>query len=260
MAKPVWNPSAKDIAIIIIFSVAGTLLMAFLDAYERLYLFTQTYRLFVFDEFAVFLPSFLAMGFSLFAYRQVQKLELEVSLRKDAEVALRESEERYKLQSITDELTKLHNSRHFYEELKKEIDRDTRHGGVLSLILLDIDDFKSYNDTHGHLEGDKVLSRVGKVIRSSSRQIDLAFRYGGEEFVLILAETNLEQASIVAERIRKAFEAEAFHPNSDEEKHITTSLGISQYESGEKLQSFIKRADSAMYTAKEQGKNRVHSG
>ncbi|MEE8400142.1 MAG: GGDEF domain-containing protein [Desulfobacterales bacterium] len=260
MEKTLWTPSAKEISIVIVFAVAGTLLMAFLDAYERLYLFTQMYELSVFDDFAVFLPSFLAMGFSLFAYRQIQKLELEVGRREQAEIALRESEERYKIQSITDELTQLYNSRHFYGELKKEIDRNVRHGGALSLVLLDIDDFKSYNDTYGHLEGDAVLSRLGKVIRSTTRQIDTGFRYGGEEFTVVLAETNIEQASIVAERIRKAFEAETFFPNSDDAKHITMSLGVSEYAAGEKLESFVKRADEAMYVAKEQGKNRVHLG
>ena len=259
MDRTVLNHSAKEMLVAVLFALSVTLLMAFLDAYERLYLFTQMYQLFVFDEFAVFFPAFLAMGFSLFSYRQVQRSELEIARRTQAETDLRESEERYRQQSITDELTKLFNSRHFFDELGREIDRKARTDRPLSLILLDVDDFKSYNDTYGHLEGDKVLSRLGEVIRIFSRQIDTAFRYGGEEFTVILPETNPEEAFLVAERIRKALETEVFHPNSNEAIHITMSAGISQYETGEKMEAFVKRADNAMYMAKKQGKNRTYS-
>lgn len=250
--------SFMQLSIIIISAVTLTLIMRFLDAYERLYLFTRMYELFKIGEFAVFLPAFLAMGFLIFSYRQIQELESEITKREQAEKALRESEGKYREQSITDDLTRLYNSRYFYIKLKEEIDRVTRYRHHLSLVLLDVDDFKHYNDTYGHLEGDEVLTKLGKIIRESLRQIDSAYRFGGEEFTVILPETDANEAINVAERIRKGFEAKIFVPRPNEKAHKTISIGISQYKPEEEMSSFIKRADNAMYTAKRQGKNRIH--
>ena len=177
--------------------------------------------------------------------------------RKQAEKALLESEKRYMELSITDGLTLLYNSRHFFERLGSEIERAVRYDSFLSLILLDIDDFKQYNDTYGHPEGDKVLARLGEVIRESSRKADSAYRYGGEEFTVILPETEVESAVNVAERIRNGLESLIFSPASGEEVHKTVSIGVAQYRPHEELSSFMNRADTAMYQAKEQGKNRV---
>jgi diguanylate cyclase (GGDEF)-like protein len=231
--------------------------MSFLNAYERLFLFTRMYRLYAFDEFAVFFPAFLAMGVLLFSYRQIQRLETEVNKRQQVEKVLRENEQRYKDLSITDNLTQLYNSRHFYRTLKSEIDRSIRYNHPLSLLLMDIDNFKQHNDTYGHLEGDKVLSSLGRVVRECLRTTDSAYRYGGEEFTVILPVTESEKALNVAERIRKGFEAEIFSPKPNEEVHITISIGASQYLHGEKIESFIKKVDKAMYVAKDQGKNRI---
>jgi len=256
--KRISAPSFMQLSIIILSAFACTLIMSFLDAYERLYLFTRMYDLFIIDEFAVFLPAFLAMGFLIFSYHQIQTLESEIIKRKQAEKALRESEGRYKEQSITDDLTRLYNSRYFYNQLKREVDRAARYGHQLSLLLLDIDDFKHYNDTYGHLEGDKVLAKLGEKIRESLRQSDTAYRYGGEEFTVILPETNGNAAICVAERMRKGFEAKMFTPKSNEKAHKTISIGVSQYNPEEDIASFVKRADNAMYTAKREGKNRIH--
>jgi len=177
--------------------------------------------------------------------------------RKQSEKALLESEKRYRELSITDGLTRLYNSRHYFERLGSEIERSVRYGSFLSLILLDIDDFKHYNDTYGHPEGDKVLAMLGKVIRESLRKTDSAYRYGGEEFTVILPETKEESAVTVAERIRSGFESLIFSPPPGEEVHKTISIGVAQYLPKEDLSSFMNRADEAMYNAKEQGKNRV---
>ncbi len=242
---------------IILFAFVCTFIMSFLEAFERLYLFTKTFEHYQFGEFAVFFPSFLAIGFTYFSYRQIQKLESEITKRLKAETALRESEQKYRDLSITDDLTLLYNSRHFYHKIANEIDRANRYKRPLSAILLDIDNFKHYNDKYGHLEGDKVLIILGKVIRECLRITDSAYRYGGEEFTIILPETEGEEAIAVSERIRKKFEAEIFSPGPTERANKTVSIGTSQYEPKEGMKDFIKRADKAMYVAKGRGKNQV---
>ena len=187
----------------------------------------------------------------------VETLE-DVTDRKLAEDALRESEKMYRTLSITDALTGLYNSRHFYDQLKSEIERADRYRHPLSLLLLDIDDFKDFNDTYGHLEGDEVLVRLGEVIRKCLRKTDSAYRFGGEEFTVTLPETTGDAATILAERIREEFENEGFYPlDSGKSVHKTVSIGVTQYISQEELRMFLKRADSNMYHAKGQGKNRV---
>lgn len=252
-----WSPTVKELSIIVLSAFFVTMIMSYLDAYERLYLFTQMYELVKLDEFVVFMPSFLAMGFLIFSLRQIQELELEVGKRKKAEAALLESEEKYHRQSITDDLTQLSNSRHFYEEIDREIERANRYDSRLSLLLFDIDNFKRYNDTYGHTEGNKVLSKLGEITKVSLRRPDTAFRYGGEEFTVILPETEAKGAVVVAERIRKAFEAVPFFPSADEAVHNTMSVGVSQYEPTEDSTAFVKRADKAMYLAKAKGRNCV---
>ena len=161
--------------------------------------------------------------------------------------------------AITDGLTKLFNSRHFYNQLELETDRSNRYTYALALLLLDIDNFKSYNDTYGHLEGDKVLVRLGQTIISCLRSMDSAYRYGGEEFTVILPGTKGAEALAVAERIRVAVENESFSPRSDTKVPITISLGVTEFNPKEKIETFVKRADEAMYLSKEEGRNRVSS-
>jgi diguanylate cyclase (GGDEF)-like protein len=187
----------------------------------------------------------------------VETLE-DITDRKLAEEALRNSEMRYRRLSITDALTKLYNSRRFYNQLRSEIDRANRYSHPLSLLLLDIDNFKDYNDTYGHLEGDTVLIRVGEVIRRCLRKTDSAYRFGGEEFTAILPETHGGDATTLAERIRAEFENEVFRPNKSEKPHKTASVGIAEYKPGEDLKTLLKRVDANMYVAKKEGKNRTH--
>ena len=154
----------------------------------------------------------------------------------------------------TDDLTGLFNHRHFHQRLDQEIARATRFGSTFSLIMLDLDLFKSYNDTYGHLAGDQILRRVSQAIENSIRTVDTAFRYGGEEYTVILPETSIDDAYQVAERIRKTVESTA----SFRETPVTCSLGIANWPSdGIMKEEVVGRADAAMYQAKESGRNRT---
>ena len=181
----------------------------------------------------------------------------DVSERRRAELALKESERLYRDLSITDGLTGLYNSRHFFGRVKDEIERCNRYSSTLSLILLDVDNFKNYNDTYGHIDGDRVLAGLADVIREGIRGVDSAYRYGGEEFIVIFPETEPEEARVVAERLRNAFELTTFLPRPDSRVNMTISIGGGCYHTGEDLTTFVKRIDEAMYSAKNLGKNRV---
>jgi len=161
--------------------------------------------------------------------------------------------------AITDGLTTLYNLRHFYKQLEVEIGRCSRYGHSLSLLLLDIDNFKIYNDSYGHLEGDKALIRISQIIKSCLRTMDSAYRYGGEEFTVILPETKGKKAKNVANRIKRAVELERFLPEPDKVVTITISIGLTEYFMNEQLSTVIKRADQAMYNSKAQGRNRISS-
>jgi len=176
---------------------------------------------------------------------------------RQAIAALRASEQKFKEMSITDELTGLYNSRHFFKRIKAEVERTDRYGHPLTLLILDLDNFKQYNDAFGHLAGDKVLAETGNIIRKSIRSTDSAYRYGGEEFAVILPESSGQEALYFAERIRKSFESEALFAHKDEGLPVTVSIGVAQYLAGEKISALIKRADSNMYKAKNEGKNRI---
>ncbi|HEX79032.1 MAG TPA: diguanylate cyclase [Dehalococcoidia bacterium] len=159
-----------------------------------------------------------------------------------------------KTRANTDELTGLYNHRSFHERMEQEIARGSRFGGTFSLIMLDIDLFKSYNDIYGHLAGDQVLRKVGRYLESSMRSIDLAFRYGGEEFAVILPEARLDDAYKVAERIRKTIESKT----SSRAMPITTSLGVGNWPNdGVMKEEVIGLADAALYRAKQMGRNRT---
>ena len=162
-------------------------------------------------------------------------------------------------QAVTDELTGLANKRAFGEHMQREALRAERFGHPLSLVILDLDDFKQVNDTHGHLQGDEVLRAVGRILESESREIDEAARYGGEEFVMALPETASAGANELAERIRARIEAEAVPMvHGDGELHVTASVGTATLpDAASTSQELIAAADAALYEAKRAGKNRV---
>ncbi|ACN15189.1 signal transduction family protein (GGDEF domain protein) [Desulforapulum autotrophicum HRM2] len=159
--------------------------------------------------------------------------------------------------AITDGLTGLYNSRHFFCQLKAEIERYTRYHHPLSVLLLDIDLFKNYNDTWGHLEGDKVLMTMGEIITSCLRSNDTAYRYGGEEFTVVLPETRVEEACLVGERIRGILSQRVFTPEKEKTAKVTISIGATQFSTSDTLESFIKRADKAMYDSKKAGRDQL---
>ncbi len=162
--------------------------------------------------------------------------------------------------AITDSLTGLANRRYFDEALRKEIYRVKRSGSSLSLIMFDVDYFKRFNDTYGHIAGDNCLRQIGITLKSFiKREYDIVARYGGEEFVVILPETNLERALLLAEKIRTLIEALGIiHEKSEASKYITVSLGVvtAYITNLEKPEDLIDKADEAMYVAKNMGRNR----
>ena len=159
--------------------------------------------------------------------------------------------------SITDSLTGLYNRKHLMETLGKEVARSERHEHEFALLIIDIDHFKKYNDTYGHLAGDEVLSRLGAVFSASIRSCDYVARYGGEEFIVILPEIGPNEGVQAAERIRSRVAEESFGSDS-EPIVVTISVGVASYpKHGEDPESIIKNADGALYIAKELGRNQV---
>jgi diguanylate cyclase (GGDEF)-like protein len=201
-------------------------------------------------------------GASDFVFKPIRFEELHLRIKRvlrERQLRIERDQMLDKLQrlAITDGLTKLYNSRYFYNRLELEIARSIRYGRPLSLLLLDIDFFKNYNDAHGHLEGDKVLVRLGKVIKICLRKMDSAYRYGGEEFTIILPETRAADAHAVAQRIRASVEKEVFRPEPDKVVNITVSIGVTEYCPQEDITTFVQRSDKAMYISKQKGRNSI---
>lgn len=159
--------------------------------------------------------------------------------------------------ATTDGLTELNNHRHFQEILASEVERSRRYKRPLSLLLLDIDHFKSFNDTYGHPVGDLVLKEISACIRKSIRINDVPARYGGEEFTVIIPETAEEGALITAERIRSTIESHVIR-SLDKELKVTVSIGCATHPSlAGSQQELIDNADKALYYSKEHGRNQV---
>ena len=164
--------------------------------------------------------------------------------------------ERTARSAVTDALTGLYNHGYFLQALRREVLRARRHDLLLSLIMVDLDDFKAINDTRGHLEGDRVLVKAAALINESLREIDIAARYGGEEFAVILPETSRSGAAVVADRIRRRIAEEFAKRRSG--PVVTLSAGVAGYpEDAGTAEELIRRTDEALYRAKADGKNRV---
>lgn len=165
----------------------------------------------------------------------------------------RRLEQELREMTVRDGLTGLYNQRYFHEWLEQETERARRQRRPLSLVLIDVDKFKTYNDSRGHLEGDRVLKTVGKIINETTREhVDRGFRFGGDEFCAVLPEATEEIAHSIAERIRGSFEAEGF-------EGLTLSVGVAQYNPESSVKAFIQYADELMYDAKRAGGNQVHT-
>jgi len=164
--------------------------------------------------------------------------------------------EKIQHQATTDGLTGLVNHKTFYEILEKELWRSRRYGGQISLIMVDVDNLKKINDDYGHRVGDKVIKEISKRIKECIRQIDTAARYGGDEFAVILLNTSLVDASIVAKRM---VDAVAKTPTTwnKEQIQLSISVGLGQYDAGASPEDITSRSDQALYAAKQAGKNTV---
>ncbi len=161
-----------------------------------------------------------------------------------------------------DELTGLYNRRYFFERFEREVCRSNRYNRVLSLLMIDIDHFKNYNDTYGHLRGDRLLKRLSRILEGSLRKIDVVARYGGEEFLVLLPETTKEQAVMVGEKLRRAVENCDFNDDDSnlEPQHITITVGVASVpdDANEPIVA-LDLADKALYFGKAQGRNQVCS-
>jgi diguanylate cyclase (GGDEF)-like protein/putative nucleotidyltransferase with HDIG domain len=189
-----------------------------------------------------------------YSRRQIKLLE-RVALQIAAPVENAQLYAQVEQKSRIDELTGLFNRRHFEERLKEEVSRHSRYGHVFSIIMLDLDNFKTYNDVYGHPAGDILLGQVGKIIKSSLRNVDQAFRYGGDEFVAIMPETSKEDAYVVAERVREQIATEMEKMSIT----VTCSIGLASYpEDGVLSGELIVGADTALYYAKWTGGNRSY--
>jgi diguanylate cyclase (GGDEF)-like protein/putative nucleotidyltransferase with HDIG domain len=183
-------------------------------------------------------------------------IELVTTLVHEAAVAIENAQlyAQARERAHIDELTGLYNHRYFHERLDEEISRCSRFGDIFSLLFLDMDLFKMYNDVYGHLAGDEILREIGQYIRGTIRGIDMAFRYGGDEFTIILPQASLEDAHTVAERIRKRIESEMDHKGVA----LTCSMGIASWPTeGVMREEILQAADAALYHSKQAGRNRI---
>ena len=164
--------------------------------------------------------------------------------------------------SMFDELTGLYNRRQFDIRLREELARIERYGGSIGLVMADIDNFKQYNDTYGHQQGDIVLQEMAVILRDAVRKnVDITCRFGGEELMIIMPNTGIDGAYTAAERFRKSCEEHTF-TGQDEPLTVTVSCGIAAIDNEGKIsgQEFIRRVDTMLYKAKENGRNRVYAG
>ncbi|MCW8884072.1 MAG: sensor domain-containing diguanylate cyclase [Motiliproteus sp.] len=182
---------------------------------------------------------------------------MNISGRKKAELELIARERTYREQSITDSLTGLYNSRYFHQQLELAVANTERFERPFSLCFLDLDHFKQLNDNHGHLVGDKVLESFAEMVSSSLRKVDSGYRYGGEEFALLLPGTDENGAKLVAERIRQHLSDHHFQLERGKCLNASVSIGIAEYHSGDTVRGLLKRADQALYQAKDAGRDCV---
>ena len=186
-------------------------------------------------------------------------LEERLTLSKNEISNLQQSLEAIRAESLTDPLTGLGNRKYFDRMIDMAVQNALANGEPLSLLMLDIDHFKSFNDSYGHLTGDQVLRLVGMSLKQTIKGQDITARYGGEEFAVVLPNTALRQALTVADHIRRAVMAKELKKKSTGEilGRVTISVGVSMLKPGDDTDALIERADGCLYTAKRNGRNRV---
>lgn len=202
----------------------------------------------------IFLSSVILILLIVFYFKYKENRKME-QLNRELEQKVEERTRELRKMVITDELTKLFNRRRILELLEIELEKAKRYQRNLSLLMMDLDFFKKINDSYGHQFGDKVLRKIADILQQNTRNLDLVGRYGGEEFLLILPETNIKKAVLVAEKLRqKIKEAEIEGLNLK----LTASFGVAQY-NDELSHQLIKRADELLYKAKDEGRDRVEA-
>lgn len=172
---------------------------------------------------------------------------------------LEKAHEKLRQLAITDGLTGLYNFRYFKDQLAQELNRSRRHKLMVSVVILDIDYFKHYNDTHGHPAGNVVLTSIAELLKNNIRKIDVAARFGGEEFSLVLAESDKKAAGIVAHKIKKLVEDYPFYYQETQPKgNLTISMGVATFpQDGFDSEELVNCADQRLYRAKQNGRNLV---
>ncbi len=203
------------------------------------------------------IPLMTLFAFLLWASMLVLIAIIVGSLSDGRRIAMAKLTEAHKKDVLTDALTEVANRRAYEFELTRRIAEWNRNGTTLSLILLDIDYFKNFNDRYGHQAGDAVLRAVADVLKTTIRETDLVARYGGEEFAVVLSDTSIERTKEVAERIRSLIESARF-PFNGLILQLTVSAGFAQIRAGEDTTAFVQRADAALYSSKESGRNCIH--
>ena len=170
----------------------------------------------------------------------------------------RDFEQQYLL-ATTDGLTELYNHRYFQEQMKMQVEQAKRYEAPFSLIIIDIDYFKKFNDTFGHQAGDAVLRQVAQLLKQSVRATDIVCRYGGEEMSIILPNTPKDMSVVTAEKICKRVATKRFRLNNYQESNVTISLGVSTFpDDGETAAEIIEAADKRLYQSKNNGRNQVN--
>jgi diguanylate cyclase (GGDEF)-like protein len=191
-----------------------------------------------------------ALLLSLALASRIRNLEMEKE-------HYRKEKQQYRHLSMTDGLTSLFNKRYLIWKLEQEVAHAHGRDLPLSLVMMDLDNFKAVNDTHGHLVGDQVLETLGRMIKKYIRKRDIACRFGGEEFVVIMPDTMVEDALSVSERIREGFFKKEFEVGRDAAIRVSLSLGVTALRQEETMERFLIRVDQALYQAKHQGKNKT---
>jgi diguanylate cyclase (GGDEF)-like protein len=154
-------------------------------------------------------------------------------------------------------LTGAYNRRKFDHYAKLSIDKQKRYGSPFSIIMFDVDNFKQINDNYGHNKGDQTLQEISAIVKNTLRNSDKLFRWGGEEFIILLPETSLENARIVAEKLRRSIESNPFNMRHG---NVTVSLGVGEYKEDEGPDQLILRIDNALLNAKSNGRNKIELG
>ena len=253
--KPRISNSSKDLLLIGGLTALVLILSYFFNTFLFLVeLFRKHPRALTFiDEIIVGLMT-IALGFAVFSLRRWRELKKEIRVRMEAERKLT-------VLATHDELTGCLNFRSTMEALENEISRSRRYQSKFSMIMIDIDDFKKINDVYGHLAGNDAITAVANVVKSSVRNIDVVGRYGGDEFIILLPETDPQHAQVVTDRIRSGLEkvtVASTHLENDRELTIKFSAGIASFPNNAKdSKELIWFVDSALRQAKQEGKDRV---